>query len=321
MKNDAKITTLMLQYRKISTLRMIFEISFDWLQIIALLTFFIYFPGWLSFFLIFILVGARQYSLLILLHDAQHTLLNNNRNINDSVATWFLAAPFGVIFSKSRSIHMQHHQNLGTGANDPDFPLYCINEPEPKNTPSKLIFHFLRQIFWSKLQRVFLNQHTPAVRVAPATNIREIAALLSCQAFIFTAFATAGFWHAYFYLWLLPLLIVATFLNDARIFCEHSNLQDNQHKSKGLLISYLSSPLERFFFSPHHMNYHAEHHFFPFIPHYHLPKIRKILSSLPAYQDQIQWRPSYCSHLTNFIHSISKITATNIPDKESTNTI
>lgn len=307
-ENDSKIIKQMYQYRKISSFRSIFEILIGWLQVLLLLAFFIWMPNTWTFLLIFVLVGARQYGLLILLHDAQHTLLSTQRKFNDRLAIWMLAAPFGVTFSKSRTTHMRHHQHLGTGEMDPDFPLYCTGKPIPKDSLFKLGLHFGRQILWAKLMRVILpEQRNQKLSSNPSysncSRQEEMLAVFICQVVIFCGFALAGFWQAYFYLWILPLMTIATFLNDARIFCEHSNPQNEEDKKKGLLISYFSNPLERFFFSPHHMNYHAEHHFFPFIPHYYLPKVREVLLTQPEYQNQIQWRQGYWAHIKNYIRS------------------
>lgn len=327
MKNDPKITSQIYQFRKISTSHAILEILSDWLQIFLLLALFIWAPSWWTFLIVFILLGARQYSLLILLHDAQHSLLSNNRKLNDLIAIWSLAAPFGVIFSKSRLVHIKHHQHLGIAEADPDFALYCIHEPAPKDSASKLLMHFLRQIIWGKLVRVFLpnskkaKDPSPNIQSPTISRRMELFAVLICQGIIFLAFVLTGYWHAYFYLWILPLMTVATFLNDARIFSEHSNPQNEESKNRGLLISYISSPIERFFFAPHHMNYHAEHHFFPFIPHHKLPKVREILQTLPEYQRQIQWRRGYLSHLIAYAKSVARPAIVRAHHKRSSETI
>lgn len=317
----------MLKHRTSSKVRTLLEISFDWLQIIFLLASLLWVHTWWSFLAVFILVGTKQYSLLVLLHDAQHSLLSTSRRENDLIAIWLISAPFGVTFTKSRMVHMQHHQNLGLADSDPDYPLYCINEPEPKNTPLSFVLHFARQILWAKVMRVFRPNLTTTknngikLPISAKNNAEEIFAVLTCQAIIFSLFAITGYWYAYFILWIAPLLTVATLLNDVRIFCEHSNPQFTATKEKGILISYFSSPIERFFFGPHHMNYHAEHHFFPFVPHYNLPKVREVLKSIPEYQQQIQWRKSYCSHLSNFIKSVQKITPSELPSNHSSEII
>lgn len=302
-----KIISDISQYRMQSTVRSLYEIAKDWALIFLILAIVFYYPHWWSIGIAIPVIGAIQYNLLVLLHDAQHGLLSRQRRLNDLLATWLLAAPFGVVFSKSRLVHMRHHQHLGLSEADPDYPLYCTKDPAPKDTFQQFILHFLRQVLWAKLTRVFLaapNKNNEVAVKPVSNNTSEAVAVLVCQAVIFLLFLLTGYWHAYFYLWLLPLITVATFLNDMRIFCEHSNPQDEAHASKGLLISYISNPVERFFFGPHHMNYHAEHHFFPYVPHYHLPKIRKTLIDLPEYQEQIQWRRGYFAHIKNYIHSI-----------------
>ncbi len=315
MKNDPEVTTLMLQHRKLSTTRSMMDILFAWLQIASLIAIYLWAPYWWALVIIFFLVGARQYGLLVLLHDAQHSLLTPDHKTNDKIATWLLAAPFGVIFSKSRLVHIKHHQYLGTGEDDPDYPIYCTGKPEPKLTRRQVITYFLRQIFGAKFMRVFFPPRQEATK---STKSTELFAVLICQSIIFFLFVYTGLWLAYFYLWLLPLMTVATFLNEARIFCEHSNPLD---KPDGLLISYISTPIERFFFGPFHMNYHAEHHFFPFIPHYVLPKVRKILQGLPHYQSQIQWRKGYGLHLLAYLKSVSQRHKNNESSLHSTKTI
>ena len=36
-------------------------------------------------------------------------------------------------------------------------------------------------------------------------------------------------------------------------------------------------PVERFLFAPHHVSYHLEHHLYPGVPFYHLPRLHRLL--------------------------------------------
>ena len=40
---------------------------------------------------------------------------------------------------------------------------------------------------------------------------------------------------------------------------------------------------EKWFFSPHHINFHIEHHLYASVPFYRLPELSRILMSNPAY--------------------------------------
>jgi len=44
------------------------------------------------------------------------------------------------------------------------------------------------------------------------------------------------------------------------------------------------NPLQTFFFAPHQVNYHMEHHQYPSVPFFNLPKVHRLLKergSLP----------------------------------------
>ncbi len=301
-----QLLTEVARYKKISTLYSLLEISTDWLQLFFLLFLAIFFQNWLIFPILFVLIGARQYALLILLHDAQHSRLSRNRKVNDWLAIWLLAAPFGVFFSKSRLTHLAHHRHLGE-LHDPDYLLYCTGNPAPKDSAHKLWMHFIYRIFWGKLNSIFSHRTKNSKKtIFSSVKIIEALAIFICQSIIFFGFALFGFPAAYFFLWLLPLVIVANFLNDARIFAEHSN-PVVKNGDKGLLISYISNSFERFFLAPHHMNYHAEHHLFPFIPHYYLPEIRKIIRAGSECVHHIEWRRGYLAHFSLYFKSLKVV--------------
>jgi fatty acid desaturase len=49
------------------------------------------------------------------------------------------------------------------------------------------------------------------------------------------------------------------------------------------------------------MNFHAEHHFFPYVPHYNLPKLRALLRATPEYRERIEWRRSYLGYMRDYL--------------------
>ena len=110
------IRELRIQAKALSTLspiRSALELASTWAQLALFVGFYAVLQTWWAFCIAFLLVGARQYGLLILLHDASHTLLHSKRKINDRIALWLIAAPCGSSFHNSRRLHLLHHQNLG----------------------------------------------------------------------------------------------------------------------------------------------------------------------------------------------------------------
>jgi fatty acid desaturase len=255
----------------------------------------------------FVLIGALQYRLLILLHDAQHSLLHPKRAVNDRLGFWLLAAPCGSSFYPSRRLHLLHHQNLGDRTVDPDFHFYCSDAPAPKRPFWYFVKYFGELASGLQVIRdLFRRYHQPVSRLpgeGEPTGLRLLLSVAFVQfAFLF-AFAAAGWWWGYFLLWALPLVTLAALLNGVRTFCDHAIVGPDVPPEERDLISYASNPLERFFFAPYHMNYHAEHHFFPYVPHYNLPRLRAILRGAPEYEAAIQWRQTYLGFLWRYIRA------------------
>jgi fatty acid desaturase len=86
-----------------------------------------------------------------------------------------------------------------------------------------------------------------------------------------------------------------------RVFCDHANAGRADGSGAPLLITYYSNPFERFFVAPFEMNYHAEHHLCPFVPHYNLPKLRALILRSAEHREQIQWRAGYLRFVLQYL--------------------
>lgn len=102
-------------------------------------------------------------------------------------------------------------------------------------------------------------------------------------------------------MWILPLVTLVVLLNAVRVFCDHANAVDEPDDEYHRLVSYVSTPLERFFIAPFHMNYHAEHHLFTYVPHYRLPALRRELRASREVSAVVQWRLGYVRFVRDFL--------------------
>jgi fatty acid desaturase len=293
------------------------EIGTTWLQILLILAVALYAQSvWLSLAAA-VLIGARQYALLILLHDGTHGLFHPSRCRNDMLTLWLVAAPCGSSFVNSRATHLLHHRFLGDVSRDPDYFLYCSGSPAPKQQPAQLLVHFLKLIFGAQVVHTLFGGTTVLARGDPRAalwpKVRGLAPVAVVQGFMFAAFWSAGHPLSYLALWVLPLLTLAVLFNGARVFCEHANSDLGPGASQALLVTFKSNPIERFFFAPFHMNYHAEHHFFPYVPHYNLPKLRSVLWDSPSYRDRILARDSYLRFICEFVSGTRRAFAQSSP--------
>jgi len=108
-------------------------------------------------------------------------------------------------------------------------------------------------------------------------------------------------WWGYPVLWLLPVYVFTFAADIVRVFCEHSlTVADTVADKTIRLISYISNPVERQFFSPNNMNCHIAHHLWPAIPYYNLPEAERIVRSMAKDGGALRWRNSYVAHLREY---------------------
>jgi fatty acid desaturase len=85
----------------------------------------------------------------------------------------------------------------------------------------------------------------------------------------------------YLLLWVLPLVTVLQPILRLRAILEHGGVQDlgspltaaRTNRTWGGPLNRLAGAL----LFPHHVNFHLEHHLYPAVPHYRLPRLHQLL--------------------------------------------
>lgn len=126
--------------------------------------------------------------------------------------------------------------------------------------------------------------------------------VLVCQALILSFVLLIGLpWWAYPVFWLMPIYFCVFLCDEIRAFCDHAvlifpdALGDDRR-----LISFLPSWIERIVFSPHNMNYHAEHHLWPGVPYYNRPQIHDLLKDYP----EVTYKKSYAAFVLQVLREL-----------------
>jgi fatty acid desaturase len=92
----------------------------------------------------------------------------------------------------------------------------------------------------------------------------------------------------YAVLWMLPLITVLQPILRLRAICEHGAVTDLSSPLTAARSNHttgkFSNWLFRAIFFPHHVNYHLEHHLYPAVPHYYLPRLHVLLQEKGALQ-------------------------------------
>ncbi len=221
--------------------------------------------------LLFVFIATRQYALIILMHDAFHGLLSRSKKLNDFLARWFLAFPVGSVYDNPKSKHLLHHQFLGE-LKDPDVSFY-----ERKNNISSLGHHFFISLLLTQVAYTFLGKKKN--KTADGSPRYGMVFVAIVQLLIMGAFYLLGHWYYYILFWFLPIVTLVIFFDKVRIFCEHVPLSSWVSEKRAVLRTYSAHPIECFFVAPFDMNYHAEHHLYPGVPHFRLSVLRGLLDA------------------------------------------
>jgi len=272
------------------------SISMNWLQIIAAMALFFYFPNVLTFLLSVIVIGSRQFALAVLAHDGAHNLLFSNEKINDFVSQWFCAFPLFSDNRPYRPYHLAHHR-FTESENDPDLSL---SAPFPITKAS-----FRRKVIRDLTGQTGFKRYSIALKSIFSTEadnfagrIKKISDKISgffiSNLVIFSLIAIFSHWSIYFLLWWIPAFTYYSLIVRIRNIAEHSvtpgdtNLNNTRTTKASLLTRYL--------LVPHHVNFHLEHHLFTNCPWYNLPKVHEMLKGEPL-RDKMCIEKSYFSVL------------------------
>jgi len=231
--------------------------------------------------LCFVLMGGLQHHLSIVQHEANHWLLFANRTLNEIIGA---LASYSIGFTMAyRHQHFEHHRRLGEET-DPDL----VNYRRYPGTRSYAVWDLFLHLSGIAAAKQFLAQES-----RQKGSVIDTLLMALTQAFILGLFWRAGHWENYFILWILPLMTITKTLAHFRNVAEHIQLRDNGDPELSRYRTIRCGLIEKFFFAPLNFNYHAEHHFYPQIPYYHLPEVHALLSNKSEYASAVQIAPTY----------------------------
>lgn len=241
-----------------------------------------------------VLIGVAQHGLFILAHEAAHYRLLSNRTLNDGLGR-LIGMSGGVSMCTYRVTHRLHHNNL-YGPEDPDTAIHGGYPRGKAYLWKKLAQDLIGWNAWKTYAYFFgspaINEDTKR-RISPlddtSPQLRAAARRDRWGVVAFHLLAPAGAaliggldgLLVYLALWTLPLLTTLQPILRLRAICEHGAVRDltspltaaRTNRTWGSVGNWIG----RFFLFPHHVNYHLEHHLYPAVPHYYLPRLHRLL--------------------------------------------
>jgi len=241
-------------------------------------------------------IGGRQLGLGILQHDAAHGALHPNAKFGDWVSDVFCYS--GV--ERYRKYHLQHHK-YAQQAEDPDLGL---SAPFPITRASlrRKIVRDLTGQTWFKQRFGDFGKKLAARKAGESAlplvwaEIVKQRRWLLVNAAVILVTSLAGYWWAWFLLWLLPKATWHMMITRFRNIAEHALVAKNEPDPLRHARSTHANWLERILIAPYWVNYHCEHHMFMHVPCWNLPRVQRMLAEKGVLEGMLT-APGYLSVL------------------------
>ena len=263
---------------RLSLVRPIGDIAFDWLVIFASVGTVAWFNIWLAPLAVCI-IANRQRALGNILHDAGHRNLCRNRKVNDAVARVLVAALLFTSMSRYRVVHFQHHLALGDAVKDPDFLKI------PAAVPERWIKSFIHNV---RSRRAWLSSFAGDLAAEDVQASSKLFILGWWGVALALSVATLGaeFSATFVLLWLASRATVFHLITTFREMCDHFGLRPG-----GVFTFTRDMACTGFWrrvIHPRNNGYHLTHHLLPAVPYYRLPAAHELFSRMPAYAEKGQ---------------------------------
>ncbi len=221
------------------------------------------------------IIGLFAFNGTILLHEVLHGLVFRRRRANWERALGLLyALPCGIAPSQFTRWHLDHHRELGDAEADPKRHRLS---PRRNSRLVKLAYWtpLLFPIYFRAARRETAGYDAGLRRTIAAERGAAVAAHVALAVALV---ALAG-WGSWLRVQLLPLLVAFPVWFALNRLGQHYAIDPSDPAHWGTLM--VRSPLlwDRLFLWS---NYHLEHHYFPGVPAYRLPALRRALEPFLA---------------------------------------
>lgn len=286
-------------FEKLSSWRSVLSILLSWAVVAAAI--------WLAkvsvylYPLSLLLIANRQLALTLIGHEGLHGTLFRNRWLNDLVGRYFCHFPVFISFSRYRAKHLVHHGNVGTPA-DTDLGLYSVYPVAPGVFFSMILLRTLRgRVFWDflnyyvEIPAFFRGEVNPFIGRLSVFRSSDLPQYLLFHGLLLWFLCAQGVLAEYLLLWVIPLVVSLPynfFIGGLQHGPMPRGVEVDQRARTVTGPKWLMEIL-----LPVDINFHAEHHLYPTVPHFRLRELSRFLEErkVPL------WRESYCAAVAHLM--------------------
>lgn len=278
---------------------------YNWLIIFAVIYSYQQFSiEWLYPFAV-IIIGARMHALAVLMHDATHFRFLKNRKWNDLISNLIIMYPIFTSIESYRKNHLKHHQHLNT-TDDPDWVAKLTKRefqfPKTKTDFLLTLCSYL-VLYQGFLDAIWFVKRMKNPEGTSSNNLENKLLKMGFYMVLFSSLTIFSLWKYYLLFWIIPYLSSFFMFQYIRSVAEHfGELAYEDSLSSTRTVK--ATLIEQFFIAPHAVGYHLEHHLYPGVPFYHLPKLHKLLMKQKEYQTRAHITKGY---LTGLLQELGKV--------------
>jgi fatty acid desaturase len=270
------------------------------------------------------LIASRAGVFLQLAHEAAHGLISHGR-FNDWFGKWVASYPLGLDLPGYKATHLQHHVCTNTPC-DPASDVEKYRVADIRDPHLGLLFlKDITGVTALSIRLMYergpsrdpvkeeLGAGTRFSRESLRQKLKKYGSIALVQSLILLLVFDLNPFH-YFALWLLPLMTAHMVLMRIRGIAEHGlgiqlGVKNLEEMKRGLfytrsfgapLNAYRFAPLtwaERLLIGSLNVYYHHEHHLFPRVPYYNLPKLHNLIGQKIRRNNPFVYSPGYLSSL------------------------
>jgi len=226
---------------------------------------------WLPFALV---AGFAVFDFTVLLHEVVHrAVLEQASESGYRFLGLLYAVPSGISASQFTRWHLDHHAGLGSDEEDPK-----RHYLSPKINARWLKFLYFTPALFPIYFRAAAREtasYEPELRKRIA---RERLATIAFQLSILAAIAWIGGWAIAWKLYIVPIFFIFPVAFALNRLGQHYDIDPADPAKWSTLVKSSWFWNAAFLFS----NFHLEHHYFPGVPFYNLPRLQKLL--MPFYE-------------------------------------
>ena len=229
----------------------------------------VHFGRWYFWLPCALVAGFAVFDFTVLLHEVVHrAVLPQSSEGAYRVLGLLYAVPSGISASQFTKWHLDHHAGLGSYEDDPK-----RHYLSPKRNA-----RWLKALYFTPaLFPIYFRAAAQETRAYDAALQRRIAlerwATIAFQLGVFAAIALVGGWFIAWKLYVVPVFFVFPIAFALNRLGQHYDIDPADPAQWSTLMKGSWFWDAVYLFS----NYHLEHHYFPGVPFYNLPRLQKLL--------------------------------------------